>query len=143
MISAQHFFTLSPDPYCIVGMDGSIEAINPAFEKILGYNPVEVLGQPYIALVHPDEVPTTIQALEKFFRGITTRYQHRCRCQDGSYKSLEWIAQPVPSEGVVYAVGRDITAHKRAQEEQERFFALGADLLAIGNFDGFFTWVSP
>lgn len=143
MISAQHFFTLSPDPYCIVGMDGSIEAINPAFEKILGYDPVEVVGQPYIALVHPDEVPTTVQALEKFFGGITTRYQHRCRCKDGSYKSLEWIAQPVPSEGVVYAVGRDITAHKQAQSERSRFLAVGADLLAIGNFDGFFTWVSP
>lgn len=143
MIPPQHFFTLSPDPYCIIGTDALIRAINPAFEKILGFDPVEVLGQPYIALVHPDEVATTIQALKKCFEGITTRYQNRCRCKDGSYKWVEWIVQPVPSEGVVYAVGRDITAHKRAQSEQERFFAVGFDLLAIGNFDGFFTWVSP
>ena len=43
----------------------------------------------------------------------------------------------------VAALFTDITERKRLAEERERFLSLGADLLAVAGFDGYFRWVSP
>ncbi|BAZ08372.1 multi-sensor hybrid histidine kinase [Calothrix sp. NIES-4071] len=143
MTLEQRFFTFSPDLCCIIGMDGFIRKVNPAFEKILGFAEREVMAQPYVVFVHVDEVPATIEAFSNLKRGITTRYNSRYKCKDGSYKWIEWVVEPILEEEVMYAVGRDVGQHKQMLEQRERFFAVGADLLSIGNFDGALTWVSP
>jgi PAS domain S-box-containing protein len=139
----QRLFSLSPDLYCILDMDGLIQQVNPAFEKTLGFACEEVLGKLYIELVHENEAPATIEALSNVKHGITARYHNRYKCKDGCYKWVEWIVEPVLEDGVMYVVGRDFTQQQQVLEERERFFAVGADLLSIGTFDGAFTWVSP
>ncbi|OKH32714.1 hypothetical protein NIES2101_40510 [Calothrix sp. HK-06] len=143
MTLEQRFFTLSPDLYCIIGRDGLIIQVNPAFEKILGFAEEEVLGKSYIAFVHEDSAPATVEAFSKLESGITARYHNGYKCKDGSYKWVEWIVQPVLEEGVMYAVGRDFTELHQVIEERERFFSVGTDLLSIGTFDGSLIWVSP
>lgn len=143
MTLEQRFFTLSPDIYCIIDMDGLIVQVNPAFEKVLGFTKEEVLGQSYIGFVHEDSAPATAETFLTLELGFSTRYHNRYKCKDGSYKWIEWIVEPVLEEGLMYAAGRDFTNMHQVVEERERFFSVGADLLSLGTFDGSFTWVSP
>lgn len=139
----QSFFTLSPDLCCILGMDGLIQQVNPAFFKVLGFTQEEVLGQLYVNFVHQDSVPATLEAFSNIKRGISVRYHNRYRCKSGSYKWVEWIVEAILEEGIMYAVGRDYTEFYQVLEQRERFFNVGADLLSIGSFEGSLTWVSP
>ncbi|MBF2062942.1 MAG: PAS domain S-box protein [Calothrix sp. C42_A2020_038] len=143
MTLEQRFFNLSPDLHCVIGMNGLIQHVNPAFEKILGFSLEEVLGKSYLEFVHVEQAPATVKSLSTIKQGITARYHNFYRCKDGSYKWIEWIVKPVLEEQAMYVVGRDFTEQKQILEERERFFSVGADLLCIGSFDGYFTWLSP
>ncbi|WP_373539823.1 PAS domain-containing protein [Chamaesiphon sp.] len=41
------------------------------------------------------------------------------------------------------ATWRDVTVERQAEQERDRFFNLSLDLLAIGNFDGYFIRLNP
>src|SRR5438552_4201817 len=48
-------FSLSPDLRCVLGFDGYLKRVNPAFLATLGFRAEELLSQPYVDLVHPDD----------------------------------------------------------------------------------------
>ena len=111
------FFSLSPDMLCVVGFDGYIKHINPAAEKILSYSPAEMVGQLFIEFVHPDDRETTLKQAESIVAGNNTvGFENRWRCRNGSYKWVAWTASPFCEEELMYAVGRDVTDRKLAQE---------------------------
>lgn len=110
------FFTISPELLCVVGLDGYFKHLNPAAEKILGYSPAEMLGQPFIEFVHPDDRETTLKEAESIAAGNPTiSFENRWQCADGSYKWLVWNASPFEEEESIYAVGRDITERKQIE----------------------------
>ena len=111
------FFSLSADIFCIASFTGHFLRVNPAFCDALGYTADELLAQPVVELIHPDDREATVQAGRGLARGnATERYENRFRCRDGSYKWLAWTAQSTqPEQGFVYAVARDVTEQKRAE----------------------------
>src|SRR5262249_42287073 len=109
------FFSLSLDMLCIAGVDGYFKRLNPAFEKTLGISEAELLGRPYLELVHPDDRPST---LAEFASGAPLiSVEHRFRCADGSYRWLAWTAHPLAEEGLLYMSARDVTERKWAEVE--------------------------
>ena len=111
------FFSLSLDLFCVASADGYLKRINPAFEKVIGYSQKELLSQPFIDFVHPDDREATLTELKKLTRGRpTVNFENRYRCQGGTYKWLAWNAFPAPEEGILYAVARDITEQKKAEQ---------------------------
>ncbi|QTQ38941.1 Putative two component system fusion protein (sensory histidine kinase and response regulator) [Aromatoleum petrolei] len=110
------FFALSLDLLCIAGMDGYFKRINPAFSGVLGWSEDEILARPFMALVHPDDVPATAQVMERLAAGDALQnFENRYRTKDGAWRWLEWKALPQP-DGLIYATARDVTEqHDAAQ----------------------------
>jgi PAS domain S-box-containing protein len=132
------FFSLSIDLLGIAGLDGYWKRVNPAFERTLGFAAAELLAQPYLEFVHPEDRRATAAIVEKLNTGEPLIYfENRIRCKDGAYKWLAWTCVPAIAEEQLYAVGRDITEHKRVEQTlREREELL--ELFFSQSLDGFF-----
>ncbi len=111
------FFNLIPDMVCIFTTDFQFNRINSAFTKLLGFSEKELLARPILELIHPDDRNATMAEVEKQLDGNNTlNFVSRCRCKDGSYRWLEWMAVPVVDKTLLlYATARDITERKQAE----------------------------
>ena len=117
-VELEHLFDFSLDILGIVGFDGYFKHVNPAAGQVLGYTREEFLAQPFLEFLHPDDRAAIAAEMEKTAAGETgISFENRYLCKNGSYKWLAWTATPIVEEGLLYAVGRDVTERKRAEEE--------------------------
>jgi PAS domain S-box-containing protein len=115
------FFTLSLDMLCIAGFDGYFKRLNPAFERILGYPLAELMAQPFLHFVHPDDREATRAAMVQLIAGGDLgSFENRYRCRDGSIRWLLWTATPFTEQRLIYAAARDITERKAIEEALAR-----------------------
>jgi two-component system sensor histidine kinase/response regulator len=109
------FFTLSRDMFCIAGFDGYFKRLNPRWTQVLGWTMEELLQQPYLDLVHPEDREVTTGEAAKIAEGAEAlAFENRYRHKDGSYRWLQWAATPFAGEQLIYAVARDVTDRKQA-----------------------------
>ena len=78
---AARFFALSPDPLALLDRDGTLLHVNPAFERVTGWTAAEVVGVPLAELEH----------------------------RHGAHCALAWQLSAPDPDGLVYAVGHDVT----------------------------------
>ncbi|PZR21721.1 MAG: hybrid sensor histidine kinase/response regulator [Flavobacterium psychrophilum] len=143
-------FNLSDEMMCIAGVDGYFKSINPAFEKVLGWDENHLLTISFLELVHPDDVEVTQREIESLKEGRKTiNFVHRFMTISGEYKTLQWSATPEPQEGRLYAIARDITeeSHKDMElslsEERARiFFENSQGFMCTHDLNGKFTSVN-
>ena len=118
----RRFFEMSGDLLCVAGVDGYFKKLNPAWSRTLGYTAEELLAQPYLNLVHPDDREATeteaAALLDTEYRAVS--FENRYRCKDGTYKWLQWHAVPDPGTGLIFAAARDITDKKEEIEQRLR-----------------------
>jgi PAS domain S-box-containing protein len=108
---------LALDLICVAGLDGYFKRVNKAWTDVLGYSKEELLTQPWINLVHPDDREATIAEATKVFQGYKTmRFRNRCRSKNGSFRWILWTAAAPEDGQFFYATGRDITEMKRDED---------------------------
>ncbi len=113
-LPSEPFFNLSQDLMCLVGFDGRFKKVNPSWTHLLGWSRSELLDQPALNIVHPDDHVVLQDARTKVREGRDTGHvEIRYRHKDGSYRWIWWNVFPHPEEQAIYAIGRDITQQKQ------------------------------
>ncbi|MEL6908899.1 MAG: PAS domain S-box protein [Cyanobacteria bacterium J06598_4] len=125
---------------CIAGFDGYLKRVNTAFSKNLGFTTDELLAQPLINFVYPEDRAATLAELDNLTAGESTiSFENRYLTKDGRYRWLLWTAKPYTEEGMIYAAARDITQRKQSelalQENEARW-----QLALKGANDGIWDW---
>ncbi|TXM88556.1 PAS domain S-box protein [Methylobacterium sp. WL116] len=121
----------SRDLFVVCGYDGLYRAVNPAWTASLGWEPEDLVGRRFDALVHPDDLEATGNAFERVVTtGDLDEIDLRLRTRDGAYRWISWNV--VPRADQFYAAGRDVT-ERRALEEQLR---QSQKLEAVGQLTG-------
>src|SRR2546425_4383345 len=111
-------FMLSLDMLCIIDFKGYIRLLNPAWERVLGYTTRELLSQPWVDFIHPDDRESSLREADKLYKGSSViLFRNRFRARDGSYRWLSWMAAPDLERRLGYCIGRDITELKEAEQE--------------------------
>ncbi|WP_406858128.1 PAS domain-containing protein [Alsobacter sp. KACC 23698] len=113
------FFDLSVDLIAVVALrDGAWRRLNPAFGRVLGWATQDLMGTKAVALVHPEDRARFEQAMapsrEQTARGAI---ELRMRRRDGDYRWIAWTLAPYLAESLLFAVGRDITERRLAEEK--------------------------
>ncbi|WP_257714383.1 PAS domain-containing protein [Roseomonas populi] len=110
---------LSADIVMVARLDGTITAANPAWAVVLGWTEAELVGRAFLDLVHPEDLARTCELVAGLSAGMAPRrFENRTRGRDGRYRWIAWTA--VPGEGLINAVGRDVTTEREAAEALAR-----------------------
>lgn len=112
------FFNSATVLMVIVGADGIVKLANPAVKRMLGYEAADFVGRSYFELIHPDDRLASQQAARAVHEGCTSAegFVNRYLCQDGSVRWLSWNSVFSSQENLFYAVARDITESRQAEE---------------------------
>ena len=142
----EKMFNLSIDLKCVAGTDGYFKKLNPAFTLTLGWTIEELLAKPFYDFIHPDDVTTTFNEIKKLATGEKTiNFENRFITKNGDYPSISWDAISDEITGELYAVGRDISERKKAEEkltEYKHFFYNTANFSCIANVEGYFEVIN-
>lgn len=121
-LQRDRLFHLSLDLLCVADVEGKLKRINPAFQRTLGYTPEELEGQTFLDLAHQADRDSTLEAMRRLAEGKDViDFPNRIRCRDGSFRWLEWRVTSLVEEGLIYAVGRDVTGRYHTMEMLRRY----------------------
>jgi len=128
----------SQDVICTISDDGRFLSANSACKHLWGYTPDELIGRPYIDLVHPDDrVKST--AADKRLResGKISDFVNRYIRKDGSIVDVLWSATWSEKDRIIFCVAHDVTDRARiekalrdAKEEADRANHAKSDFLS-------------
>lgn len=127
------FFNFAPQIHAIIGSDGYIKKINPAFFKLTGFN-IEIL-QPskYSDFIHPDDLPKADEYFKNLFLGKQLKHSVDIRVVDknSNYKIVNWRAVlDTSQEEVAFLFGED----KTELREHEKLIKKSTEMALMGNW---------
>jgi diguanylate cyclase (GGDEF)-like protein/PAS domain S-box-containing protein len=104
------FVTSAQDMFVVAGLDGFFVDVNPAAERILSRTRAQLLAEPFMSLVHPDDLERSAEAASRLRSGLSVEgFRNRYRAADGTYRWICWNAVPDLRRHQFYASGRDET----------------------------------
>ncbi len=133
-------FEHAPDAIFAVAATGAITSLNQAFETITGWPAAEWMGQPFQALLHPDDQVRARELFQRVLNGEPVPMTElRVRTAAGGFRDVEFtsFASVLANSGLeVHGIGRDITARKIADHllrEQNEILANAHEGVMIVN----------
>jgi two-component system, sensor histidine kinase len=112
------FFDVSLDMLVIRDLDGRFVKANRAWETALGYRVEELVGQPMLAFIHPEDAAASrgrMVSIDADADGKIVGFVNRYRHKDGSYRFFEWRARKMGE--LVFGVARDVTERMAFEAE--------------------------
>ena len=107
-------WNVSQDLLVVADLEGKYLSVNPAWTATFGWSNSELLGRTSQWLLHPDDQDRTSDAIGHLAAGRKAlRFESRFRHKDGSYRWISWNS--APDGGRIYAMGRDVTELKDAE----------------------------
>ena len=122
--SEEHFRLIAENSLDVVfraSRTGRVLWISPSVKEVLGWRPAEVLGEPVLSFIWPQDIPEVASDPANTER---LEFEGRVLSADGSYQWVDITSRPVfnDDEQMVGRVGRlrDIAAKKQAEEALRR-----------------------
>ena len=106
-------FEFGSDLLCILELDGTIADCNDAWQRSLGLSCIELVGRPFLSLVHPqdhDDVEAHLGNLR--FGARRAEVEVRLLDADGRERWISWFFAGDREGGCIHGSGRDITDRK-------------------------------
>ncbi|HEX8696051.1 MAG TPA: PAS domain S-box protein [Longimicrobium sp.] len=143
----RHFRSLiemGQDVITVLEGDGDVRFASPSVQRVLGYEPRELVGGYLFEHVHPDDVPAALEGFDRAIRapGEPQWTEFRVRHKDGDYRTLETIATSLLHDPDVQGIvvnSRDATERKQAEEAlrlSQQQFLQAQKFDAIGRLAG-------
>jgi PAS domain S-box-containing protein len=113
----------SSDLIAVIDLDGTARYVSPSVRAILGWLPEELVGQPYVDRIHPEDASAVVRFFDDLAAGgpqrpITARVDHAdggwvtlegrtsvIRDEDGRPTGLVMVSRPVARFAALHAVG--------------------------------------
>lgn len=110
----------SPDVIQFIGQHGVVEGVSSAITTLAGYDPREVVGLHYTALLHPDDWATAANAFEQLLdHGYAGPIRIRYRHKDGSWRTIEATGRNLlgdPAARALLVITHDLTDQIHAEQ---------------------------
>lgn len=119
-----HFKALvekSEDVIILTDADGIVGYVSPAYEKLTGFSPEEVIGNINLSFMHPEQASETRNFFSRLLvaPGVSLPRTNRLKCKDGRYVWVEgYLTNMLADENVQAIVSNyhDITGRRQAAE---------------------------
>jgi PAS domain S-box-containing protein len=143
------------DLIVVVEPDGTGKYVSPSVERMLGFQPEEIVGRNIADFVHPDDLDAALGAIAASLQtpGVADQPSElRVRHKDGCFRTIEVIGnnlQDSPGVSGIVVNARDITERRQAEEmlraSEDRYQALvnlSPDAIVV-NVRGKFVFANP
>ena len=141
-IPSENVVDLLLDAVCVVHVDSTIEFVSPAFERIFGYAPEEVIGRRMFDLVHPEDLAVTQSQAQRVMDGhLQLQFENRYVRKDGSIAHVRWTARWLPDKQRRLAVAHDITERKFTESMQAVIYAISEAAHTTHNLQALFQHI--
>jgi PAS domain S-box-containing protein len=148
---AERLFEMAPDMLGTASLDGYFTHLNPAWERTLGWTAEQLMAEPLITFVHPDDVQETLKRTRKLVSTSGTElrsFENRCRTSTGGFRWVKWDV--VSDASALYFAARDVTERKEALTRLEQDASVMqavlesvADGLYVADAHGEVTFINP
>ena len=110
--TAYHVFELSDELLGSASLGGCFTALNPAWERTLGFSAEELMASPFIEFVHSSDRAATLAELGRLAAPEyeTVQFQNRYAKLDGGWCWLSWHV--ITRNGHLFFTARDVTAYR-------------------------------
>jgi PAS domain S-box-containing protein len=113
------------DVITILDDEGIIQYESSSIERVLGYEPQELVGKSAFEFIHPDDVPRVMDVFNDGIQipGCVVSFEYRFQRKDGSWCDFEVLAQNLldhPTVAGIVLQARDITKRVQAEKELRR-----------------------
>jgi PAS domain S-box-containing protein len=129
---------LSTDVMMVAQFDGAINAVNPAWTQLFGWDEAALVGTNITDFIQPEDRAAFADVREELSRSLAPRlFELRLLTRDGGNRLIEWSA--VAADGLLQAVGRDVTAARQAEDalrSAENSLRQAQKMEAIGQLTG-------
>lgn len=118
-------FQLSLDVLGVLDFNGVLKQVNPALERVLGYEAKELMSRSILELAYPADYEMARRQFERVTQGqLAISFECRWVHKDGSIVWLQWNGTPDVEQKLVYAAARDVTDRRRFEAELARLASI-------------------
>jgi PAS domain S-box-containing protein len=123
----------SYDAIITVDGEGRFVRVNRRAEQLWGYAAGELIGVPFIEVVHPDDRHTAVEVVTQVMAGTPVGgHNNRCVSKDGSILPMMWSATWSDAHRTIFAVARDMREHLSAEDRLRQ----SQKMAAVGRLTG-------